>query len=144
MLQALPKSYICSKWKLREKIIRWPAFFVILRRLVQEVFFSFFQNRSQGFSFLWVWLTKTLSAWNIVPAQSRTICTKMNRGSGIDILKLGCLQSDNMTTDSGPPEGSFFSSHNANNALDRNPPNMSEICDTPITNNHGGANSSTQ
>ena len=28
--------------------------------------------------------------------------------------------------------------------MDRNPPTMSEVCDTPITNNHGGTNSSTQ
>ena len=44
-------------------------------------------------------------------------------------------------------EGSVSSSHNTNNdnkALDRNPPTMSEVCDTPITNNHGGTNSSTQ
>ena len=26
--------------------------------------------------------------------------------------------------------------------MDRNPPTMSEVCDTPITNNHGGTNSS--
>ena len=41
-------------------------------------------------------------------------------------------------------EGPISSSHNSNNALDRNPPIMSEVCDTPITNNHGGTNSSTQ
>ena len=33
---------------------------------------------------------------------------------------------------------------NVDNALDRNPPTVSEVCDTPITNNHGGTNSSTQ
>ena len=35
-------------------------------------------------------------------------------------------------------EGSVSSSHNTNNdnnALDRNLPTMSEVCDTPITNN---------
>ena len=31
---------------------------------------------------------------------------------------------------------------NANDALDRNPPTMSEVRDTPITNNHGGIKSS--
>ena len=30
----------------------------------------------------------------------------------------------------------------ANNALDRNSPTTSEFCDTSITNNHGGTNSS--
>ena len=44
-------------------------------------------------------------------------------------------------------EGSISSSHNTNNdnnSLDRNLPTMSEVCDTPITNNHGGTNSPTQ
>ena len=49
---------------------------------------------------------------------------------------------------SSPPQrtanGSVSSSHNANNALDRNPTTISEVCDTPITNNHVGTNSSTQ
>ena len=31
-----------------------------------------------------------------------------------------------------------------NNDLDRNPPIVSEVCDTPITNNHGGTNTPTQ
>ena len=31
-----------------------------------------------------------------------------------------------------------------NNALDQNPPTMSEVRDTPITNNLGGTNSPTQ
>ena len=33
------------------------------------------------------------------------------------------------------------SSINANNALDQNPPTISEVCDTPFTTNHGNANS---
>ena len=37
-------------------------------------------------------------------------------------------------------EGTVPSSNNANNALDWNPPTMSEVRDTPITNNHGGIN----
>ena len=41
-------------------------------------------------------------------------------------------------------EGTVSSSSNANNALDRDPPTMREVRDTPITNNHGGTNSSTQ
>ena len=36
------------------------------------------------------------------------------------------------------------SSINANNALDQNPPTISEVCDTPFTTNHGNADSSTQ
>ena len=38
-------------------------------------------------------------------------------------------------------EGSVSSS---DNALDRNPPTMSEVCDTPITNNNSGTNGPTQ
>ena len=41
-------------------------------------------------------------------------------------------------------EGSVSSSDNTNNALDRNPPTMSEVRDAPIPNNHGGTNSPTQ
>ena len=33
---------------------------------------------------------------------------------------------------------------NAHNALDRNPPTMSDVCDTQITNNHSDTNSLTQ
>ena len=40
-------------------------------------------------------------------------------------------------------EETVSSSKNANSALDQNPP-TSDDCDTPITNNHGGINSSTQ
>ena len=53
----------------------------------------------------------------------------------------------NLTTDlhrSRPLSRSVSSSHNANNALDRNPPTMNEVCDTPITSNHGVTNISTQ
>ena len=52
-------------------------------------------------------------------------------------------QHDNRSVLQRTAEGSVFSSHNTNNALDRNPPTMSEVCDT-ITNNHGGTNSPTQ
>ena len=44
----------------------------------------------------------------------------------------------------GTTEGSVSSSDNTNNALDWNPPTMSEVRDTPVTNNHGGTNSLTQ
>ena len=33
---------------------------------------------------------------------------------------------------------------NGHNALDRNPPTMSDVCDTQITNNHSDTNSLTQ
>ena len=36
------------------------------------------------------------------------------------------------------------SSNNANNVLDRDPPTMSDVRETPVTNNHCGTNSSTQ
>lgn len=35
-------------------------------------------------------------------------------------------------------EGTVSSSDKTNNALDLNPPTMSEVRDTKITNNHGG------
>ena len=53
-------------------------------------------------------------------------------------------QHDNRPLAQRTAEGSVSSSHNANNALDRNPPTMCKVCDTPITNNHGGTNSLTQ
>ena len=53
-------------------------------------------------------------------------------------------QHNNRSPPQRTAEGSVSSSDNANNALDRNPPTMSEVCDTPITNNHGGTHSSTQ
>ena len=35
-------------------------------------------------------------------------------------------------------KGTVYSSNNANNALDRNPPAMSKVCETSITSKHGG------
>ena len=75
-------------------------------------------------------------------------CNNINRESGIGIPEewMPTIRL-NMTTDlhrSRPLSRSVSSSHNANNALDRNPPTMSEVCDTPITNNHDGTNISTQ
>ena len=72
----------------------------------------------------------------------------INRDSGIEIPE-GSWSVDayNQTTwqqISTAEDHSASCSHNANNALDRNPPTTSEVCDTPITNNHGGTNSSTQ
>ena len=72
----------------------------------------------------------------------------INRDSGIEIPEAWMPTIRlNMTTDlhrSRPLNRSVSSSHNANNALDRDPSTMSEVCDTPITNNHGGTNISTQ
>ena len=53
-------------------------------------------------------------------------------------------QHDNRLLPQWTVEASVSSSHNVNNALDRNAPTMNEVCDTPITNSHGGANSSSQ
>ena len=38
-------------------------------------------------------------------------------------------------------EGTVPSSNNANNALDRDPPTLNEVRDTPITSNHGDTDS---
>ena len=53
-------------------------------------------------------------------------------------------QHDNRLLPQRTVESSVSSSHNVNNALDRNAPTMNEVCDKPITNSHGGANSSSQ
>lgn len=50
-------------------------------------------------------------------------------------------QHDNRSQLQRTAEGSFSSSHNANNALDQNPPTMNKDCDTPVTNKHGDTNS---
>ena len=70
----------------------------------------------------------------------------INRDSGIEIPEvwMPAISHENQPLPQRNAKGSVSSSHNANNALDRNPPTMSEVCDTPITNNHGGTNSSTQ
>ena len=71
----------------------------------------------------------------------------INRDSGIEIPEAWMptvRQHDNLSPPQRTAEGSISSSHNANNALDRNPPTMSQVCNTTITNNHGGTNSSTQ
>ena len=144
MLQALPKSYICSKWKLREKIIRWPAFFVILRRLVQEFFFFFFSKSVPGLFFSLSLAHKDSFSLKYCSSSESNYLYQDEQGQWnwhSEAWMPTIRQHDNRQRTA---EGSFFSSHNANNALDRNPPNMSEICDTPITNNHGGTNSSTQ
>ena len=58
------------------------------------------------------------------------------------------VNKDNMSTDlyhSGSLRDQFLPLTTlTNNALDRNPPTMSEVCDAPITNNHSGTNGPTQ
>ena len=71
---------------------------------------------------------------------------KVNRDSGIEISEAWMptiRQHDNRPLPQRTTEGSVSSSHNTNNTLNRNPPTMSEVCDSPITNNHSGTNSST-
>ena len=71
----------------------------------------------------------------------------INRDSGIEIHEAWMpttRQHDNRSLPQRNAEGSVSSSHNANNVLDQNPPTMSEVCDTTITNNHIGTYSSTQ
>ena len=78
---------------------------------------------------------------------SRLHHNNINRDSGIKIPEAWMptiRQNDNRLLPQRTAEGSVSSSHNANNALDRNALTMSEVCDTPITNCHGGANSSSQ
>ena len=88
-------------------------------------------------------LTKTLTGTLVELRRLSTwgfILTTSTGTVELKFLKCGCLQLDNMRDNLFQPqrtaEGSVSSSHNANNALDRNPPTMSEVCDTPITNNH--------
>ena len=71
----------------------------------------------------------------------------INRDSGIEIPEAWMPTIRQHNSRSLPQrinEGSLFSSDTTNNALDRNPPPMSEVRDSPITNNHGGTNSPTQ
>ena len=70
----------------------------------------------------------------------------INRDSGIEIPEvwMPAISHDNQPLPQRTAKGSVSSSHNANNALDRNPPTMSKVCNTPITNNHGSTNSLTQ
>ena len=71
----------------------------------------------------------------------------INRDSGIEIPEVWMptiRKHDNRSQPQRTAEGSFSSSHNANNALDQNPPTMGQVCDAPITNNLGGTNSLTQ
>ena len=56
----------------------------------------------------------------------------------VDAYNQTIRQHDNQSLPQQTAEGSVSSSHNANNPLNRSPPSMSEVCDTPITNNHGG------
>ena len=64
----------------------------------------------------------------------------MNRSLRL-VFFFSCILPLATTTIATTAEGSAVSSSdNTNNTLDRNPPTMSEVRDTPITNNHGGIN----
>ena len=65
----------------------------------------------------------------------------INRDSGIEIPDAWMLTIRRHSIQSLPQrttEGIVSSSNKANNALDRNPPTMSKVRDTSITNKHGG------
>ena len=90
-------------------------------------------------------LTGTLVGLRWLSTYHFTLTT--NRDSGTEIPEAWMRtirQHDNRPLPQRTASLSVSSPHNANNALDRNPPTMSEVCDTPITNNHGSINSSTQ
>ena len=93
-------------------------------------------------------LTKTLYSCRVKEAiHIRLHPNNINRDSGIEIPEAWMptvRQHDNLSPPQRTAEGSVSSSHNANNALDRNPPTMSQVCNTTITNNHSGTNSLTQ
>ena len=71
----------------------------------------------------------------------------INRDNGIEIPEAWMPTIRQHSSRSLPQrtvEGTGSSSNNTNNALDRNPPTMSQVCDTPITSKNGGTNSSTK
>ena len=71
----------------------------------------------------------------------------INRDSGIefpDAWMLTIRQVSSRPLPQRTAEETVPSPDNANDALDRSPPTMSAVRDTPITNNHGGITSSTQ
>ena len=71
----------------------------------------------------------------------------INRDSGIEIPEAWMptiRQHNSRSLPQRIAKGSVSSSDNTNNVLDRTPPTMSEVRDTPITNNQGGTNSPTQ
>ena len=84
------------------------------------------------------------SSGDSVNVLSRTVCTTMVVSDWcITNLANGWWVSihDNQSVPQRAAEGSVSSFHNTNNALDQNPPTMNEVCNTPITNNHGTTNS---
>ena len=72
----------------------------------------------------------------------------INRDSGIEVPEARVPTMSRRHNSRSPPQqaadGPVSSSATTINALDRNPPTMSEVCGTKITNNHGGTNSPTQ
>ena len=93
-------------------------------------------------------LTGTLVELKRLLAQDITI-TILTMTVELRFLKRGCLRSDDLAADhyhNGSLRKQFPPPppNNANDALDRNPPTMSAVSDTPITNNHGGIKRSSQ
>ena len=81
------------------------------------------------------------SSGDSVNVLSRTVCTTVVVSDWcITNLANGWWVSihDNQSLPQRTAEGSVSSFHNTNNALDRNSPTMSKVCNTPITNNHCG------
>ena len=81
------------------------------------------------------------SSGDSVNVLSRTVCTTVVVSDWcITNLAIGWWVSihDNQSLPQRTAEGSISSFHNTNNALDRNPPTMSKVCNTPITNSHCG------
>ena len=91
-------------------------------------------------------LTGTLVELKRLLAQDITI-TILTMTVELRFLKRGCLRSDDLAADryhNGSLRKHFPPPNNANDALDRNPPTISAVSDTPITNNHGGIKRSSQ
>ena len=92
-------------------------------------------------------LTGTLVELKRLLAQDITI-TILTMTVELRFLKRGCLRSDDLAADryhNGSLRKQFPPPlNNVNDALDRNPPTISAVSDTPITNNHGGIKRSSQ
>ena len=89
-------------------------------------------------------LTETLTGTYVKEAVNiRLHPNNINRDSGIEIPEawMPTIKQHTCNSQSLPQwtaEGSVSSSDNTNNDLDRNPPTMNKVCDTPITNNNSG------
>ena len=95
-------------------------------------------------------LTETLTGTLVQSNRATHIrlhSNNINKDNGIEIPEAWMptiRQHSSRSLPQRTTEGTGSSSNNANNALDRNPPTMSQVCDAPITNKNGGTNSSTK